>query len=131
MTCACGMCVQCTFTVATCQLCPAMSEGGSKHSDFCDKRVQYCKNTLLRFQRSKNEISKSIFIFQSAKTSFQVPLNTRVHNLAYNNMTKPKRPLAVMRQLSLGSGMWHAGRGPTPGMQKIFPGPKKIFSKFF
>jgi len=89
MTCACGMCVHCTFTVGTCQLCPGMSEGGSKHSDFCDKRVQYCKNALLRFQRSKNEISKRIFRFQSAKSNFQVPLKSRVRSPAYNNMTKP------------------------------------------
>ena len=27
--------------------------------------------------------------------------------------------------------MWHAGRGPTPGMTNIFPGPKKICSKTF
>ena len=89
MTCAWGMCVHCTFTVGTWQLCAAMSEGESKHSDFCNKRVQYYKNALLRFQRSKNEISKRIFRLQSAKSNFQVPLKTRVHNLACNNMSKP------------------------------------------
>ena len=91
MTCASGMCVHCTFTVGTCQLCPAMSEGERecKQSNFRNKRVQYCKNALLRFQRSKNEISKRVFRFQSAKPNFQVPLKTQVHNLAYNNMTEP------------------------------------------
>ena len=89
MTCAWGMCVHCTFTVGTCQLCAAMSEGESKHSDFCNERVQYCKNALLRFQRSKNEISKRIFRLQSAKPNFQVSLKTRVHNLACNNTSKP------------------------------------------
>ena len=78
-----------TCTVGTCQFCPAMSEGESKHSDFSKKRVQYCKNTLLRLQRSKNEISKHDFRFQTAKFNFQVPLKSRVRSPAYNNMTKP------------------------------------------
>ena len=89
MTCACGMCVHCPFTAGTCQFCPAMSEGESKHSDFCNKRVQYCKNALLRFQRSKKEISIRKFRFQSAKFNFQVPLKTQVHSPAYNNRTEP------------------------------------------
>ena len=40
-------------------------------------------------KEAKNEISRRILRFKSAKPSFQVPLKTRVHNLAYNNMTKP------------------------------------------
>ena len=78
-----------TCTVGTCRLCPAMSVGESKNYIFLNERVQNCKNALLRFQKSKNEISKRVFRSQSAKPNFQVPLKTRVHRQAYINMTKP------------------------------------------
>ena len=117
-----------TCTVGTCQICPAMSEGQSKNSNFRNKRVQYCKNALLRFQRSQNEISKRIFRFQSANPNFQVPLKTQVHSQAYNNITKPQCTL-----LPAVPGIWDVARGawPDPRHGKHFSTPEKIFSKTF
>ena len=71
MTCAWGMCVHCTFTVGTCQLCPVMSEGESKHSDSCNKecnivRTHFCdsKNAKMRSRNAFSDCNQQNPIFK-------------------------------------------------------------------
>ena len=135
MTCACGMYVHCTL-LHTCPLAllahanfAQPCQRGSRNipifeiKEYSIVKMHSCGSKEAKM-RSRNAISDSKQKNSIFKYHWRAGFAARLTITWLNHSVR-------CCQLSLGSGTWHAGRGPTPGMTNIFSTPEKIFSKLF